>query len=263
LTGIKEFVEWDYNKPQEWHQHLDGKDVVIHLASVNLSSQRWNKKFKKLAYNSRIVSTENIIDSFNMIKGKPGTFICSSAVGYYGDRDDELLNEDSIPGNDFLAVLCKDWEKKASKAEMYGVRRVSVRTGVGFSKDESLLKKFKLQFNFYTGGPLGTGNQWFPWIHIDDIVGIYIHVIDNENITGPVNAASPGIIRMKDFADMFGKILHRPSYLKVPEFVLKIVAGELGEHATDSQRISVDKLINNGYKFKFENLEEALRDLLM
>ncbi len=262
LPNASEFIEWDYSYPEKWKYFLDRKDVVIHLAGLNLSSKRWNDKFKKKAYESRIISTRNLIEAIETVEQKPKVFICSSAVGYYGDRGEELLKEDSNPADDFLAKLCIDWEKEAAEVDKSGVRRVSVRTGLVLSKGEGLLKKLYLPFKLFVGGPLGNGNQWFPWLHIDDIVGIYLHAIDNENISGVLNAASPGIVRMKEFTRQFGKILNRPSLFHVPKFAIKLVAGELGNHATDSQNISVEKLLECGYKFKFENLEAALKDLL-
>jgi uncharacterized protein len=263
VPNAMEYIEWNYNYPEKWRYFLEGKDVVIHLAGVNLSSKRWNDKFKKLAYDSRIASTRNLVKAIELVDKKPTSFICASAVGYYGNKNEELLTEHVSPGNDFLATLCKDWEREAAEVEKSGVRRVSIRTGVGLSRNENLVKKLLLQFKLFAGGPLGNGKQWFPWIYIDDLVGIYLHAIDNENINGPVNAASPGIVRMKEFARTFGKVLHRPSYLPIPKLILKLAAGELGEHAIDSQKISVEKLLKSGYKFKFENLEDALKDLLL
>ncbi len=262
IAGAKEYLQWNFEQPEKWKEFLNGKDVVIHLAGINLSSKRWNEKFKKKAYESRITSTRNLVDVIESLDKKPNTFLCASAVGYYGNRNEELLTENSLPANDFLSVLCKDWEKEAFQVEQFGVRRVSIRTGLVLNRGEGLLKKLHLPFKIFVGGPLGNGNQWFPWIHIEDIVGIYLHAIDNENIQGSVNSASPGIVRMKEFAKTFGKILNRPSLFPVPKFALKLIAGELGNHATDSQKISVEKLLKSRYKFKFEDLETALKDLL-
>ena len=252
---------WDYTKPDEWKNHLEGVDIVVHLAGVNLSSQRWNEEFKKLAYDSRVLSTRNLVHPISSVEKKPKAFICASAVGYYGDRYDEVLDEESSPGDDYMAYLCKDWEAEAAKVKQYGVRRVSVRTGLVLSKDEGVLKQLLLPFKLFVGGPLGNGRQWFPWIHIDDIVGIYLQAIDNESLNGDVNASSPGIVRMNEFARTFGKVLHRPSLFNIPKFAMKIVAGEVADYAVMSQRISVDKMLNAGYKFKFESLEEALSNL--
>ncbi len=241
---------------------LHGVDAVVHLAGANLGAKRWNEEYKKLAYDSRIVSTRNLVEAIKLVEQKPKAFICSSAVGIYGNRYDEMLDEKSSLGNDYMATICKDWEKEAAKVEQFGVRRVSIRNGLVMQKDEGVLKKMLLPFKLFIGGPLGSGRQWFPWIHIDDIYGIYLRAIDDEKLCGSVNATSPGIVRMKDFAKTLGKVLKRPFLFPVPGFVLKFIAGELAEYAVMSQRTSADKILNACYKFKFENLGEALRDLL-
>jgi len=256
------FVKWDYSNPKDWKENVNNADAVVHLAGANLSAKRWNKKYKKLAYDSRISSTRNLIEAIQSVEQKPKTFICANAVGIYGNRYDEILDEKSLPGNDFLAKLCTDWENEARKVEQQGVRSVSVRTGLVLAKNEGLMKKLVPSFKLFLGGWLGNGWQWFPWIHIDDIVRIYLHTIDNENITGAVNAASPGIVNNKKFSKTLGQVLHSPVLFPVPKIALRIVSGELGNYVTDSQRIAVEKIVNSGYKFKFENMKVALRDIL-
>jgi uncharacterized protein len=272
IVNASKYVKWDNectdapSSPElrrtGWMHEFHGVDVIVHLAGANLGAKRWNDEYKKLAYDSRIISTRNLVEAIKSIGRKPKAFICANAVGIYGSRYDEVVDENSSSGNDFMATICKDWEKEAEKVEQSGVRRVSIRTGLVMQKDEGVLKKMLLPFKLFIGGPLGSGRQWFPWIHIDDIVGIYLHAIDNENVSGAINGASPGIVTMKDFAKTLGEVLRRPSLFPVPKFAMKIVAGEVAEYAVMSQRTSVDKILNAGYKFKFENLEEALRDLL-
>lgn len=255
-------VKWNYSEPDEWKEHLNGSDAVIHLAGANLSGRRWNDEFKKIAYESRIVSTRNLVEVIKSVEQKPKVFICANAVGIYGNRYDEVLDENSETGNDFLAKLCNDWETELKRVENYGVRWVSLRTGLVLSKGEGLLQQLYLPFKFFVGGPLAGGKQWFPWIHIDDIAGIYCHSLDNESVQGPVNAVSPNIVRMKEFANKFGKALNRPSIFPIPKLAMKLVAGEVADYAVMSQRVSVEKILNAGYKFKFENLEEALKNIL-
>jgi uncharacterized protein (TIGR01777 family) len=262
LPRVKSIFKWDFNKPDEWKEQLNAVDVVVHLAGANLSAKRWNEEYKKIAYDSRIISTRNLVDAIRSVEQKPKDFICSNAVGIYGNRYDEVLDETSSPGNDFLANLCKDWEMEAAKVEELGVRRVSVRTGLVLNKNEGVLKQLYLPFKLFIGGPLAGGRQWFPWIHIDDIVGIYLQAIDNADLNGAINAASPGIVRMNEFSKTFGKVLQRPSLFNIPKFAMKIVAGEVADYAVMSQRTSVEKIIKSGYKFKYENLEGALRDLM-
>jgi len=266
LPGVKKFIQWNYESIDGWKQQLNEVDVVFHLAGANLGTKRWNKEYKKLAYESRIISTRKLIEAIATVDKKPKTFICSSAVGYYGNRSDDYLSEDEEPADNFLAKLCADWEKEAAKVETLGVRCVSVRTGLVLSENEGLLKQMIPSFKLFLGGYLGNGRQWFPWIHIDDIVGIYLHIINDESagggLKGAVNAASPGIVRMKQLAKTLGRVLHRPSFLPIPKIAIKILKGELGNYATDSQRVVMNKLLNSGYEFKYENLEDALRNLL-
>jgi uncharacterized protein (TIGR01777 family) len=262
IVNASKCVKWDYEHPDAWMDVLNAVDAVVHLAGANLGGKRWNAEYKKLAYDSRIISTRNLVEAIKQSEKKPTVFICSSAVGIYGNRYDEVLDEDSSLGNDFMADICKDWEKEAQKVEQYGVRRVSIRTGLVMQIDEGVLKKMLLPFKLFIGGPLGSWRQWFPWIHIDDIVGIYLYAIDSENISGAVNAASPGIVTMREFAKSLGNVLRRPSLFPVPKLAMKIVAGEVAEYAVMSQRTSVEKIIKAGYKFKFENLEASLKDIL-
>jgi len=260
--GATKYVRWNYHKPEEWKDYLNETDSVIHLAGSNLGAKRWNYEFKKELFNSRIDSTKQLVNTIKTCENKPKSFITASAVGYYGDRGDEVLIEKSNPGKDFLSNLCYEWEKEAEKIEDQNVRRVSLRIGLTLSNEGGVLKKFLPPFKIFLGGPLGNGKQWFPWIHIEDLINILIHTIKTESLQGPLNAASPGIVRMNDFATSLGKVLHRPSIFQVPKFILKIAVGEFADAIVSGQKVSVTKLLNSGYEFKFENLEESLRDLL-
>ena len=262
LPFIDNFVEWDYHKPDDWKNHLDGKDAIVHLAGVNLFSKRWNDDFKKKIIDSREVSTKNLVEALKDRKNKPEVFVSASGVGFYGDGKETILKEDSQKGNDFLAEVCEIWERESQKAGDYGIRNVQVRTGIVLSPEDGALKQMLFPFKLFVGGPLGSGKQWFPWLHIDDIIGIYIHSIDNKNLSGAVNSANPNIVRMKEFAKTLGKVLKRPSILSVPEFILKIVVGKAAGTVASGQRINVEKLLKSGYRFKFENLEGALKNLL-
>jgi uncharacterized protein (TIGR01777 family) len=258
----KKCIEWDYRKPELWKSKLENSDAVIHLAGINLFSKRWNDSFKKAVLESREVSTKNLVEAIQSCTNKPEVFISASGIGYYGDCGDNFLSEDFPSGNDFLSDVCKVWESEARKIEQLGVRSVQIRTGLVLSTEDGALKQMLPPFKLFVGGPLGNGKQWASWLHIDDIVGIYIHTIDNEKLNGAINAASPNPIRMKEFAATLGKVLNRPSLFPVPNFMLKLVVGEAAEVVTASQRVDVKELIVSGYKFKFENLTDTLRNLL-
>ncbi len=257
-----ESVEWNYKHPEQWKCKIENSDAVVHLAGVNLFAKRWNDEFKKSIIESRQVSTINIVDAIKSCDKKPEVFISASGIGYYGDCGDQVLSEESQAGSDFLANVCKSWESEAKTVETFGVRSVQIRTGLVLSTEDGALKQMLPPFKFFIGGYLGNGKQWASWLHIDDIVEIYLHAIDNSSLTGSLNATSPNPIIMKEFAQTLARVLHRPSLFPVPKFILKLVVGEASEVILASQRINVNKLIDSGYKFKFEILEDALRDLL-
>jgi len=259
---VKEFVEWDYHKPEEWKSKLENSDAVVHLAGINLFAKRWSNEFKKSVIKSRETSTRNLVEAVKSCNKKPEVFISASGVGYYGDCGDNILTEDFPNGKDFLAEVCKIWESESAKVESANVRSVQVRTGLVLSPEDGALKQMLPPFRLFVGGPLGNGKQWSSWLHIDDIVGIYLNAIDNKKLSGAVNAASPNPVRMKEFAKILGKVINRPSLFPVPKFMLRLVVGQAAEVVIASQRIKSKKILESGYKFKFETLEVALMDLL-
>jgi len=262
LPPIKNFVEWNYRNPAKWQNEINETDAVIHLTGANLFGKRWDDSYKRKILESREISTRNLVSAIKKAEKKPSIFICSSAVGIYGNQGDQLLTEESATGNDFLARVCKTWEEEAAKVEDANVRRVSIRTGIVLSTKDGALKQMLLPFKLFVGGPLGNGKQWFPWIHIDDLIRAYIFSLDYPKINGAVNGVSPNPVRMNEFSKTLGEVLHRPSFFKVPASVLKIIVGEFADSITASLRAVPEKLVQNNYNFKFVKLEAALKDLL-
>ncbi|MCZ7608951.1 MAG: TIGR01777 family oxidoreductase [Ignavibacterium sp.] len=262
LPNVHKVVKWEYDYVDEWLHELESVDAVIHLAGANISTKRWNKEYKKLLYDSRIISTKKLIEAIKTVERKPKVFITASAIGYYGNRSDEILTEESEAGKDFLANLCNDWEKEAKNVEQFGVRSVQIRTGLALSRNEGALKQMLPVFKYFIGGPLGNGKQWYSWLHIEDIINVYIKVLESEILSGPINAVSPNPVTMKKFAKILGEVLHRPSLFSVPKIILLLVIGQVAEVVTSSQRVVPEKLLNSSFKFKFEKLEDALRDIL-
>lgn len=262
LPFINNFIEWDYKNPAHWQSYIEDSDAIIHLAGANLFGKRWDDNYKKKIIESREISTRNLVEAIKKTDKKPQAFICASAVGIYGNCGDEILTENSLPGNDFLSQVCKTWEDEAKNVEKYSVRRVSVRTGIVLSPDDGALKQMLLPFRLFVGGPLGTGKQWFPWIHIDDLVNIFIKVLDDNSFNGPVNAVAPNPVTMNEFSKTLGNVLHRPSFFKVPEFALKFVVGEGAESILASLRVIPEKLMQSKFNFKFEKLKPALENVL-
>jgi len=259
---LTDFVEWDYNKPELWKNELNGKDTVVHLAGANIFGERWTNSYKRTIMDSRKSATKILVDSIGELKNKPKTFISSSAVGYYGDKENDIITEESPSGTDFLSMVCRSWEFEAKQVEKFGVRRVSIRTGIVLSSKEGALKKMLLPFRLFAGGSIGKGDQWFPWIHIEDIINVYLFVLNNE-ISGVLNGTSPNPVTMREFAKTLGKVLHRPSFFTVPEFVLKLAVGEGAQSILSSLRVIPQKLIKNSFKFKYDHLEPALNSLLL
>ncbi len=263
IPKASEYFSWNYRNPDEWGHALEGVDAVIHLAGANISGKRWSKEYKLEIFESRKISTQNIVKVISGLKKKPGCFICSSGVNYYGESGDNILDENAAVGNDFLAGVCAAWEEETGKASGYGVRTVSIRTGVVLSGEGGALPELMLPFKMFAGGPIGNGRQWFPWIHIDDLVNIYLFALNNGSVNNAVNATAPHPVTMNEFAGTLGKILKRPSFFRIPVFLLRLVIGESAEAVTASMRAVPSKLIGEGFRFKFEFLDPALRDLII
>lgn len=261
LPFVKHFIKWDYNKPDKWIKEIDGAFAIIHLAGANLFGKRWSASYKKEIIESRELTTRSLVHAIAEAKVKPEVFISSSAVGIYGSRGDEELTEESSLGNDFLATVCKAWEYEASKVEQYGVRRVSIRTAIVLDKEEGALPEMMGPYKYYIGGPLGNGKQWYPWIHIRDLVNIYLYALDND-LSGPVNAVAPTCITMNEFSKSLGDVISKPSGFKVPSFVLRIVVGEGAKALLSSMKVSPKILLERGFTFRYALLRPALLQLL-
>lgn len=254
------FVEWNTNS-KSWYSKLAGVDAVIHLAGENVMGSRWSESHKKKVLDSRINGTKSIVDAISSLIEKPKTFISASAIGIYGDRE-APVNENSESANDFLANVVKSWEYETSKVDVFGIRRVNVRVGIVLDEKEGALAPMIKQFKYFLGGPIGSGKQWFPWIHVDDIVGIFLFALDNQTVNGVINGTSPIPVRMKEFAITLGKVMNRPALFTVPEFVLRVVLGEGAGAVLGGANVRSEKISKLGYKFQFENLEAALKNIL-
>lgn len=239
-----------------------GVDTVFHLAGESVFAGRWNEEIKARIYSSRVTGTRKLVDGMCSCQQRPRTLICSSAIGFYGNQGDALLYEDSAAGHDFLAGVCREWEKEAMRAEEYGVRVVCVRTGVILGRDGGALKQMLPSFKLGIGGRLGNGSQYMSWIHIDDLVGILLHAANDESLHGPVNGVAPEPVRNREFTRVLAATLHRPALLPVPGFALKLALGEFASVLLASQRVLPAKILASGYCFAFPDLGPALVDLL-
>ncbi len=241
---------------------LNNCTTFINLAGAEVLKQRWTKSYKNLILSSRINSTKLLIKIISKLEHKPECFINASAIGYYGSSLEKIFTEDDQPGTDFLAQVCTKWENEAAKVSVFNIRQVSVRIGIVLGKDGGALPKMLLPYKLFVGGPIAGGKQWFSWIHINDLTGIFLHAINNTNITGPINASAPNPVTNKQFAKVLGKTINRPSFFSVPKFALQLWYGEGAETLTEGNRVIPQKAIDTGYKFLFPELEKALKDCL-
>jgi uncharacterized protein (TIGR01777 family) len=244
-------------------EELKDCEIIINLAGASIAGKRWTKKYKKILYDSRIETTKNIIESIRQKDTKLKTLINISATGIYGFRKDEELDENAQPGNDFLANLCIDWEKEALKANDKGIKTVILRTGIVLSRNGGALKKLLVPYRYFIGGYQGNGNQWMPWIHIKDLISIIKGSIIDRDLDGIINCVSPEPTTNKEFSKTIGKIMKRPSIFPVPGLILRILLGEFATSILKGQKVLPQRLLDLNFKFKFANLNDALRNLLL
>lgn len=237
---------------------VEGADAVVNLAGANVAGKRWSESYKKQILDSRVETTRALAEAINRALIKPRVLVNASAVGYYGGRGGEPMDESGSAGADFLAGVVQAWEAEARKA---AVRSVQLRTGVVLTPKGGALQQMLPPFKAFVGGPIGSGRQWVPWIHIADEVAAILFCIDRD-LSGPVNLVAPGSVAMKDFATALGRALHRPSLFHVPGAPLKLILGEFAAVLLEGQRAVPKKLVEAGFQFRFPDLDSALRDLL-
>jgi uncharacterized protein (TIGR01777 family) len=240
---------------------LEGLDAVVHLAGEGIAGLRWTDEKKKAIRDSRVLGTRNIVNTLAELRQKPRVFISGSAMGFYGDRGDDIVTETSSPGDTFLAEVSKEWETESRRAEDSGIRTVLLRTSIVLSKDGGALATMLTPFKLGVGGVVGSGKQWMSWVSLDDVVGIINFALENENLRGAVNVASPNPVTNEEFTKTLGEVLYRPTILPLPEFAVNLVFGEMGDALLiDSTRVQPKRLQDVGYEFKFPNLKDALEN---
>ena len=260
--AVAEVYQWDPQSGPLPQPALDGVDAVVNLAGEPIDARRWSDQQKRLIRDSRIVTTRNLVEGLRPVGRKPAVLVSGSAVGFYGDRGDEQLEETSPAGRGFMSEVCEEWEIEAARATELGVRVVQVRTGVVLSGEGGALQKMLAPFKLGLGGPLGSGKQWFPWIHIKDIVGIFRHAVLTATLAGPVNGVAPQPVTNGEFTRELARALHRPAFLPVPEMALRVLMGEMSAVLFGSQRVLPKAALASGYEFHYPLLESALAELL-
>lgn len=255
--------EWDPDReapiPQAAFEEVD---VVFNLAGESIAEGTWTDEKKRRIRDSRVVGTRRLVEAISVLETRPQVLVSASAVGWYGDRGDQILTEDEPPANDFLASVCVEWEREAMRAEQVGLRVVTPRFGVVLGRDGGALEKMLPIFRWGAGGKLGSGEQYVPWIHIEDLVQLLLFVATQESLSGAVNAASPHPVTNARFTKALGEAMRRPTLFGAPKFALKALAGEMSEMLLNSQRVVPAKALAAGFAFQHPQIEEALRDLL-
>ncbi len=255
-------VAWDGRSSAGWADLAEGAQVIVNLAGESLSHWPWTAARKQQFSTSRVNAGHAVVEAVRKARSKPSVVIQSSGVGYYGPRGAEDIPEDTAPGGDFLARLAIEWEASTAEVEALGVRRVVIRTGLPFSLRGGILPLMRLPFLFMMGGPLGSGRQGVPWIHLDDHIRAVRFLIDRPDARGPFNISAPQPCTYREFARTLGKVIRRPSIVQVPGFAMRLVLGEMAGLILTGQRAIPARLAKMGFAFKFVELEIALRDVL-
>ena len=254
-----QYVSADTTQSGDWQKELKDVDGVVNLAGSTIF-KRWTTSYKKQIYESRILTTRNVAAA--LPRDKKITFCSASGAGYYGSRGDDLLKEDEEPGDDFLAGVSVDWEKEALQAADKHIRVSVMRFGVILGKGGGAMAKMIPAFKLFVGGSMGSGKQWFPWMHLADLLAAVKFILENDQIIGPVNFCAPQPIQYRDLAKALGKALKRPAVMPAPAFLIRLAMGEFGDVFLASQRTVPDKLLSHGFSFQYPSIDKAVRAVL-
>jgi uncharacterized protein (TIGR01777 family) len=255
------YLQGDPTQKGPWQEAIKDHDAVINLAGASIFS-KWTAEYKRVIRESRMSTTRNIVEGIPTNPGQAIALFSTSAVGYYGFHDDEELDEDSPPGTDFLACLAIEWEGEALKAKEKGARVVITRFGIVLGEKGGALGQMIPLFKKYVGGPIGSGKQWFSWVHINDLAEAFVFLIEHPELSGPVNVCSPSPVMNKDLARALGKALHRPAFMPAPGFMIKLVLGEFGSVILEGQRVLPRRLLKQGFTFQYPDIGKALQSII-
>jgi uncharacterized protein (TIGR01777 family) len=256
-----EIVAYTPNKSGDWQKAIAGCDAVVNLAGEPIAESRWTPERKQEIFDSRQLGTKKIVEAITQVEHKPAVLINASAIGYYGTSETASFDETSPSGNDFLAKVCQNWEAEAQQVKNAGVRLVILRFGIVLG-DGGALAKMIPPFQLFAGGPIGTGRQWFSWIHRDDLVNLIIEALTNPEMEGVFNATAPNPVRMSELCQTLGEVLHRPSWLPVPGFALEALLGEGAKVVLEGQQVLPKKTTSYGFKYQYPTAKQALAEIL-
>jgi len=260
---VDRIIRWDPLHGPPPQEAFEGVDAVVHLAGESVAAGRWTTARKAMIRDSRVIGTRNLVQGIVQAATKPRVLVSASAVGYYGDRGDEELTESARPADDFLARVCVEWEQEALAAEKAGVRVALARTGIVLGGGSGgALAKMLTPFRLGAGGPLGSGRQWMPWIHVADLARLYLHAAETASISGAMNSVAPNPVRNSEFTKVLARQLHRPAFMPAPYFGLRLVFGEFAQVLFASQRVIPRVALDTGFVFQYPELAGALREIL-
>ena len=255
-------VKWDGLTGEGWYDLINKDTVIVNLAGANIANKRWSKKRKKLLLDSRVNAGKAVVDAIEKADEKPAVLLQASAIGFYDYSDTRDITEDDPPGKGFLPEIVTLWEESTDGVEALGVRRIVTRIGLVLSTEGGALKKMLPMFKFFVAGPFGNGEQWYSWIHIEDLVSAFLYLIEKPESKGAYNLTAPNPVKNKDFVKLIGKVMGRPVWMKYPSFLLRIMLGEMATTLVNGQKVLPKRLLSEGFQFKFPTLIEALNDLL-
>jgi uncharacterized protein (TIGR01777 family) len=267
LVPGAQIIGWDAKTAAGWGHLADGADAIVNLAGTNLAGKgflpkRWTPERKESILQSRLRSGHAVVEAVERAAQKPGVVVQASAIGYYGPSGDEILLESSPPGDDFLARVCIAWEETTAPVEAMGVRRAIIRTGFVLSDKGGGFPTLLIPFKLFAGGPMGSGEQWVSWIHIEDEVRVIQYLIENQDASGIYNLTAPNPVRNRTLANVIGAVMGRPSFVPVPGPALRLALGEVANTVLDGQRAVPEHLRAAGFDFKYTEVEQAVKDLL-
>lgn len=256
-----EIVDYTPTESGAWQNAIAGCDGVVNLAGEPIGESRWTPKQKQEILDSRKLGTQKIVEAIAQANPKPKVLVNASAIGYYGTSETATFDETSPPGNDFLAEVCQAWEAQAQNVKDYGVRLVILRFGIVFGNGGALAKMIPA-FKLFAGGPIGSGHQWLSWIHLDDLVNLIIEALTRPGIEGVLNATAPNPVRMSELSQVLGDVLHRPSWLPVPDFALEVLLGEGAKVVLEGQQVLPKRTTSYGFEYQYPTVKPALEDIL-
>jgi hypothetical protein len=257
-----EIVAYTPTESGAWQNAIAGCDAVVNLAGVPIAEHRWTSQRKEEIFNSRKLGTQKIVEAIAQSNPKPSVLINTSAIGYYGTSETASFDENSASGNDFLAKVCQAWEGEAMKVKEANVRLVILRFGIVLGNGGGALAKMLPPFQMFAGGPIGTGNQWFSWIHIDDLVNLILTALTRSDMEGVFNATAPNPVRMSEFCHILGEVLHRPSWLPVPSFAIEALLGEGANVVLEGQEVLPKRTLNYGFQYQYPTVKQSLTQIL-